>query len=209
MDEPYEGEPLELEDDYPDVVPLEKESVNEGAIAADDLNFAKIEAEHEAMRARAHDAMDAATRKAHREMDGPGNGRPTEIESVNEGAIAADDLNFAKIEAEHEGMRARAHDAMDAATRDASAKLQWAEKNLGSSPKPADPRDSTGRPPVPEAGEGLGGVFQSNHDFLSAKSDADGALAPDLSAQVEAATFERVESTLNGLPGKAMDDLAR
>ena len=127
MDEPYDGEPLELEDDYPDVVPLEKESVNEGAIAADDLNFAKIEAEHEAMRARAHDAMDAATRKAHREMDGEvleSEARPTEIESVNEGAIAADDLNFAKIEAEHEGMRARAHDAMDAATRDANAKLQ-------------------------------------------------------------------------------------
>ncbi len=39
------------------------------------------------------------------------------------------------------------------------------------------------------------------HDHLTTKSDADGALNPELSAQVQAALFEKMENALNGVEG--------
>ena len=83
----------------------------------------------------------------------------------------------------------------------------WGTANLETTPKPAHPGEIQGtRKPVPEAGEGYGGIWQSIHDWYSAKSDSDGALMPTLSAQVQAAMFEKTENALNGAKGHKLPE---
>jgi len=63
-------------------------------------------------------------------------------------------------------------------------------------PKPADPSNPTlapTRPPVPEPGESMAGVFESNHGYFNAKPGT-----TPLDATVEKVIFHNAEAAIQG-----------